>query len=163
MKLHRFRFSIASLLILTAVAAFYLADNPYQPFHPRDITTRSTSDANGIAMIHTGIRRHKHDSTLDTVDFVVIERLSVRQELKSLVTVTSSSSDYESSATIELEDRVIELPASQKLIQISDGDYTTIDADVDPKVLDEFLATFSSRSTIDRLAMLVQPDERAEP
>ncbi len=113
-------------------------------------------------MIHTGIRRHKHDPTLDTVDFVVIERLSVRRELTSLFTVTSSGSDYESSATIELKDRIVELPASQKLIQISDGDYTTIDADVAPTLLDDFLATFSSRSTIDRLAKLIRSEERAE-
>ncbi|TWT79521.1 hypothetical protein CA13_09250 [Planctomycetes bacterium CA13] len=163
MQHRRLRFSIASLLILTAIVALYLANNPYRPFHPRVISTLSTGDANGIAMIHTGIRRHKHDSALDAVEFVVIERLSVPGELKSRVTVKKSGRDYESSVVITLVDGAIELPAAENLMQLSDGEYTTLNAEVDVGTLSRFLSTFSSQSTIVELADLVGREEQAEP
>lgn len=161
-KPRHLRFTISTLLLVTALVAIYLARNPYQAFHPRKITTRFTADNNGISMIHTAIRRHKTDKTLDVVDFVVIERLSQPQKLESLVRTVRLPSKYDPAAVFELPDGAINLPSDRQLLQLSDGEFTTSNVRVEPSVLSDFLSSYSTRSTIEQLAAMANHKKQAE-
>lgn len=162
-KQRHIRFSISTLLLVTAIAALYLANNPYQAFHPREISMWSTADKNGISMVHTAIRRHKADSAKDVVDFVVIQRRSEPQELQSLVRITYSSSMYDPSAVFELPDGAIELPSDRTLLQLSDDEFTSLNVQIETRVLNDFLSSYSSRFTIEQLAAMLTTDKQAEP
>ncbi len=114
-------------------------------------------------MIHTAIRRHKTDSTKDLVDFVVIQRLSDARELQSLVRTTYSSSEYDPTTILELPEGPIELPSVHQLLQLSDGEFTSLNARITTTVLNDFLSSYSSQSSIQQLAAMADPNNQAEP
>lgn len=155
--------TVLSLLLVTASVYLYFAQKPHRPFHPRENAAQVTSDKKGFAAIYSGIRRHTDDSAKDVVDYVVLERFSVPHEFQLRVHTNYPSANKNRSAVLELPDSMIELPSDHQLLQLSDGEFTSLNSKVDIECLTEFLSTFSSQSSIQELAALAETKQQAEP
>lgn len=153
----RFTMFTVMPLLLVAVSIYLTStQKPQSPFHPRENAAQVTNDKNGFAVIYSGVRRHIDDREKDVVDYVVIERFSFPHKFQVRVHTTKPSANKEQSLVLELPERMIDLPADHQLLQLSDGEFTTLDSNVDTECLAEFLSTFSPGSSIEELAALAE-------
>lgn len=151
------RFTMATVipLLLLAVSAYlYLTQKPQSPFHPLENVAQVTSDKDGFAAIYSGIRRHMEDRKKDVVEYIVIERFTLPHKFQVRVHSNYAAGSKKRSTVLELPDRTINLPADHQLLQFSNGEFTTLDSNVDVQRLNEYLSTFSSQSSIQELAAL---------
>lgn len=141
-------------MLIAASTYLYLARKPQSQFHPVENAAQITSDKNRFAVIYSGIRRHTEDRKKDVVDYVVIEGFSLPHKFQVRFHKSNPSASKERSTVLELPDQMIDLPADHQLLQFSDGEFTTLDSNVDVECLTEFLAAFSPQSSIQELAAL---------
>ena len=121
------QYSLLFLLGLTALDAVLVSKYRYRPYHPRETVVQTTACDKGVATLSYGIRRHKTDSTFDSLDFVVIQRddRTPGTSQPCHTHIHSSSKDYHNTATIEFDDLNIWLPSDTQLHELVNGEYRT--------------------------------------
>ena len=147
------RYSLLFLFGMTALVAVFATKYKYRPYHPRETGMQTTAADGGIATISYGIRRHKTDSALDKLDFVVIQFDATKPGTSQLShTRFSSASDrYHNVATIEFGDLFVSLPADNQLHELVDGEYQTTTQRITLAVFDKYRNSKTKNPSIDEL------------
>ena len=119
-------FSIASLLIFTAVVAICLTRITDVRFYPRQTIQVFTVYNGHSASISYGFRRHRWDETLNQLDFVAMQNETRTNTMKGAISVHKDSDRYHDVATLTYDTGIIELPATTQLHEVTNGKYNTL-------------------------------------